>query len=56
MDLETLVLEHGAHESRENGVCLMEAVSWFAGEPHSEARRRKYATSATRSARAAVRA
>ena len=36
IDLEELVLEDGAHSKREDGVCLMEAVAWFAGERHSD--------------------
>jgi hypothetical protein len=31
-----LKLERGAHESFEQGVCIMEAVAWAAGEPHSD--------------------
>ena len=34
--LETLRLESGGHEKRTDGVCVMEAVAWFAGEPHSD--------------------
>ena len=37
LDLETLRLDHGAHPSFEAGHCLMEAVAFFAGEPHSDA-------------------
>jgi hypothetical protein len=29
-------LLRGAHRDREAGVCLMEAVAWFAGEAHSD--------------------
>ena len=36
MNLEKITLESGAHESREEGVCLLEAVAWMAGEPHSD--------------------
>jgi hypothetical protein len=37
IDLETLKLEHGSHDDREDGMCAMEAVAWLAGEPHSDA-------------------
>jgi hypothetical protein len=30
-------LDSGSHERPELGVCLMEAVAWVAGEPHSDA-------------------
>lgn len=33
--LENLKLLRGSHASREEGVCFMEAVAWFAGEPHT---------------------
>jgi hypothetical protein len=36
LDLETLELKNGSHREREAGVCLMEAVAWFANEPHSD--------------------
>lgn len=29
-------LDHGAHSTREMGLCLMEAVSFLAGEMHSD--------------------
>lgn len=29
-------LRRGAHTSREQGVCAMEAAAWLAGEPHSD--------------------
>jgi hypothetical protein len=35
-DLTTMRLSHGAHGTREAGVCLLEAVAWLAGEPHSD--------------------
>src|SRR3954470_6189160 len=35
-DLEKLDLKKGAHAQRDAGVCLMEAVAWFANEPHSD--------------------
>ena len=31
-----IILKQGAHASREQAVCAMEAVSWLAGEPHSD--------------------
>lgn len=34
--LSTLTLKHGAHSSREEGMCAMEAVAWLANEPHSD--------------------
>jgi hypothetical protein len=34
--LNTLTLTHGGHSARDQGVCLMEAVAWAAGEPHSD--------------------
>jgi hypothetical protein len=34
--LDTLVLQQGSHETREAGMCAMEAVAWLAGEPHSD--------------------
>jgi hypothetical protein len=36
LDLDTLILAHGAHKEREQGLCLMEAVAYFAGLPHSD--------------------
>src|SRR5262245_39931378 len=36
-ELECLTLVHGAHQSREQGMCAMEAVAWLAGEKHSDA-------------------
>ena len=35
--LTELVLSRGSHSDRADGVCLMEAVAWFAGEEHSDA-------------------
>lgn len=32
-------LDKGAHDSFDDGHCLMEVVAWFAGEPHSDAPR-----------------
>lgn len=34
--LETLTILKGSHTTREQGLCVMEAVAWFAGEPHSD--------------------
>jgi hypothetical protein len=34
--LADLVLGSGSHKDREQGVCVMEAVAWLAGEPHSD--------------------
>jgi hypothetical protein len=36
IDLDTITLAHGAHHSREAGMCAMEAVAFIAGEPHSD--------------------
>jgi len=36
INLETLNLAKGAHNDRDNGLCLLEAVAWLAGEPHSD--------------------
>ena len=36
LDLNTLTLTHGPHALRRDGVCLAEAVAWWAGEPHSD--------------------
>lgn len=36
LNLETLVLGHGSHETREQGMGLMEAVAYFAGEEHAD--------------------
>ena len=33
---DTITLACGAHEDRSNGLCLLEAVAWFAGESHSD--------------------
>jgi hypothetical protein len=37
LDLETLKLERGSHGRRSDGVCVMEAVAWLAGEEHTDA-------------------
>lgn len=34
--LDAITLRKGAHESRDDGVCLMEAVAWYAGEKHTD--------------------
>jgi len=36
LDLDALVLAKGAHDTRSEGVCLMEAVAWFAGRDHTD--------------------
>ncbi len=36
VDLETLVLSHGGHDSYEDGHCVMEAVAYFAHEKHGD--------------------
>lgn len=36
VDLETLVLLKGNHGSRAEGVCLLEAVAWVAGDIHTD--------------------
>ncbi|HEX5437123.1 MAG TPA: hypothetical protein VFW98_08185, partial [Gemmatimonadaceae bacterium] len=36
LSLDTLTLDRGAHDTRDDGVCAMEAVAWLAGEPHSD--------------------
>jgi hypothetical protein len=36
IDLESVVLKSGAHNSPEEGMCLVEAASLFAGEPFSD--------------------
>jgi hypothetical protein len=37
LDLETLVLKDGSHETRRaDALCVMEAVAWVAGETHSD--------------------
>ena len=34
--LDTVELKHGAHNSFTDGMCIMEAASWIAGEPFSD--------------------
>lgn len=36
LDIDTVLLRSGSHPNRSNGLCLMEVVSWVAGEPHSD--------------------
>ena len=36
INLENLHLAHGGHETRDDGLCLLEAVAWFAGKPHTD--------------------
>lgn len=36
LDLDTVTLAHGKHGSPEGGLCLLEAVAYVAGEPHSD--------------------
>jgi hypothetical protein len=35
-DIEHLTLLRGSHETRARGLCVMEAVAWFAGEKHAD--------------------
>src|SRR5690606_17045771 len=35
-NIDSIVLKRGVHSNREQGVCLLEAVAWFAGEEHSD--------------------
>ena len=37
LDLDALVLTKGAHDTRKQGMCLLEAVAWYAGRDHSDA-------------------
>jgi len=36
IDLDAITLRHGAHPTRDDGMCALEAVAWLAGEPHSD--------------------
>jgi hypothetical protein len=36
LNLDTLVLDQGAHDSRDDGVCLLEAVAWWVDQDHSD--------------------
>ena len=35
-DINNVALEEGSHRRRINGVCLLEAVAWYAGENHTD--------------------
>jgi hypothetical protein len=35
-DLDIIDIARGSHGGRGNGLCVMEAVAWFASEPHSD--------------------
>ena len=35
-ELDKITLDTGGHSDFEAGVCVMEAVAWVAGEPHSD--------------------
>jgi len=35
-DLSSLVLLKGSHDTRDEGVCLLEAAAWFAGREHTD--------------------
>ncbi|MGH9005930.1 MAG: hypothetical protein ACRDYV_22620, partial [Acidimicrobiia bacterium] len=37
LDLDTLILTKGNHSTRDDGVCLLEAVAWWAEEAHTDA-------------------
>ena len=34
--LDQITLQHGSHPSPDDGLCVMEAVAYLAGEPHSD--------------------
>ena len=36
MNTEDIILKYSSHASREQGMCVMEAVAYVAGEPHSD--------------------
>src|SRR6516164_5802230 len=36
VDLAALTLAKGAHDARSDGVCLLEAVAWWAHEDHTD--------------------
>ena len=36
LSIDTLELEHGSHKTRDDGLCIMEAVAWLAEEQHSD--------------------
>jgi len=35
-DIERITLLKGSHDDRAKGLCVMEAVAWFAGEPNTD--------------------
>jgi hypothetical protein len=35
-DLGRIILGHGSHENRADGMCLLEAAAWLAGRAHSD--------------------
>ena len=36
LDLNTITLGKGSHDDRDDGVCLLEAVAWWADEEHTD--------------------
>ena len=36
LNIQSLVLQKGAHDNPEQGMCIMEAVAFVAGEPHTD--------------------
>lgn len=36
MNIDEITLKHGSHRAPSKGLCVMEAVAYFAGEPHSD--------------------
>jgi hypothetical protein len=36
LNLDALVLQQGAHKTADEGMCLMEAVAWWAGQRHTD--------------------
>ena len=36
INLDTITLAHGGHRTRDQGVCLLEAVAWWADEAHTD--------------------
>jgi hypothetical protein len=36
LDIDTIPILAGSHDTRDDGVCAMELVAWMAGEPHSD--------------------
>lgn len=35
-ELDSIVIKHGSHKTRADGMCVMEVVALVAGEPHSD--------------------